>query len=704
MIGPAMKLTRTFKISGALVLLGVLLLVVRAVAGWEDEPWVPLGVILLVFSAPVFAVSATRHLMRGLLWRVGSRLLVSYLLIILIPLPFGLLLVWAGVYAATGQFAARRLEVVFEVALTDLEAAATPLFDRVAEARDEREVLLLLDDARRRLALPLPDLSAAWHSAGGSASVGPLSAGLLAPRDWFTAQPSRFATEIGDDDVLGVAVRRPAGTLVLALPIRDPLLARLESQTDIVIEGLSITRISSDDTGAGAAEAPEPPASGSDRDGKLTIKKGDRTITVSTGSPATSAEAPADGEKKERETAARPVGSGPLLGRWVVWGSRFERPVVDWSSGAPLPDDRIGVALRTSIALEYRRLFGRTPLTRSAEATDVGTLVLKTLRGFGWATLIAELLATLVAAILVARIARATRRLAAAFGEIEKGNFAHRARLGGKDQLAVLIGGFNRMAEHLEESVALRAERETLDRELRLARDLQRRLLPSPDFAFPGVEISADFRPAAAIGGDFYHFVAEGSGTLVVVIADVSGHGLPTGIVMASAKASLSALSSTGADTTAILTTLDEEIRRTTDRRTFVTLAHSRLRLADGRLELTNAGHLYPYRVTADGVLSTVENPSRPLGVGLPAEFSSVSSPLAPGDLWVFYSDGIVEAVDGDGEPFGFERLEALLRDSAGSSARELRDRILERWRAHTGGDEPEDDRTLLVVRILPRA
>jgi sigma-B regulation protein RsbU (phosphoserine phosphatase) len=256
------------------------------------------------------------------------------------------------------------------------------------------------------------------------------------------------------------------------------------------------------------------------------------------------------------------------------------------------------------------------------------------------------------------------------------------------------------MGAHLSASVAERAEKEAIEHELGVARDLQRRLLPPPDFSFPGFEIAVDFRPAAVIGGDFYDFVAE-KGKLTVVVADVSGHGLPTGIVMAAAKASLSALARSGSTGATLLTQLDEEILRTTDSRTFVTLAHLEFRVDDGTVVFTNAGHLYPYRVTREGAVSALENPARPLGLALPATFRTVTAPLAPGDIWIVLSDGIVEATaKGGDEEFGFERLEAVFARSAGMTAETVKEQILSAWRTFTLGDEPADDRTLVVLRV----
>jgi HAMP domain-containing protein len=691
------KTTRLFRWSGGIAIGAVAALILRSLAGLPENPIVPIAVLILIPAAPVFAVSATAHLLRGLLWRVGTRFLVSYLLIVGIPLPFLVLLGYSAAWMISGQLAARRTEAAFEARLSLLELAAQELSAGIS-LRDPKSRLARFEEIARTRAVDLPGLGFAWRERPGGPmeGAGPVAPGELLGRSWTLPGRSRSLAKLGDRRFLVVRVDPAPGELVLLIPIGDELLGRLEAETDIALDEASVRRTDGTDEKEVRVEGDASPRG-------ISIRTGDREYRPRPGgssAPASTAEA---SEPTERRTLARSLGSGPIEGRWVSWVASLDRPVIDWTSGKPVADDEVGLVVHTSIALEYRRLFGRRDLVAGAARSDSGSDVIRVLRSLGWTTLIVEIIATVIALILVFRIARATSRLGAGFSEIERGNFAFRASMRGRDQLTGLIDGFNRMAGHLEGAVAARAERELLERELSLARDLQRRLLPSSDFTFPRIEIATDFRPAAAIGGDFYHFIAEGAESLVVVIADVSGHGLPTGIVMASAKASLSALASTGADTAAILETLDEEIRRTTDRRTFVTLGHARLLPESGFLELTNAGHPYPYRVTAAGEVSTVEAPSRPLGVGLPTRFETIRSPLAAGDLWVFYSDGIVEALGPDGEPFGFERLERVLARCGGRGAAETRDEILAEWRTVAGRDEPEDDRTLLVLRILPK-
>ena len=659
-----MTLTRTFKVSGLALLAGILLVNLGGEAGFAELVKV-VGILAIVVASPVFGVSALRHLLRGLLWRVGSRLFVSYLLIGVFPLLLVAGLVSAALYILAGQFGARRAETRLLARLDALESKASEFAGRERTRRPEAATGSGSFDGWALL-----------PSTGVAEGDGPLGTGLgkvAAPEKGL-----RAFVRSGSRWFLVVARETKAGNLFLYRAADARLEDELSAEAGLNVRfGLGKTEAT--------ADAVSTQVEGSK--GNLKIDSPGQTTRVST---LNQAEREARGERK----------AGPGDGGWVVWFLPLGLPVIDAATGTTTKDDGAALLVRTSMPEEFQRLFGEARLSSSGKGA--GSVALAALKVLGVATGVVYILALLVASILVFRIARATRLLSRGFAQIEKRNFGVREKLSGRDQLAGLVNSFNDMAGHLETSVAARAEAEALGRELGIARDLQRRLLPSPDFAFPGVELAADFRPAAAIGGDFYHFLGEGETRLTVVIADVAGHGLPAGIVMASALASLSALSRGGTDTPTLLAHLDEEVRRTTERRAFVTLAHVRFDLAGRTAEFTNAGHIYPYRVAPDGSVSWVENPAKPLGAGRPVDRVTVTVPLVDGEVWVLLSDGVVEAMAPDGsEAFGFERLERALAPCGGRSAREVLDAVLAAWRVHTGGDDPEDDRTVVVVKIL---
>lgn len=660
-----MTLSRTFRVSAVLSALGIGLLVL--LRGTANHGFLTaMAIFLVVLAGPVFAVSAARHLIRGLLWRVGSRLLVSYVLIGVIPIPLVAGFLFAGTLILCGQLAGRRVEEALRSEARLLRAAAegfAPACRSDVPVRHTRFEALRAEHKE-----DLPGLEyVVWPGVGAPDSSADLPPVQLEPASASEEAAIRLAKWHESVYLVAPSSAGSAGDarLALAIPLGPALSERLRAMTGVRV-GFSTA------VAKKKARKPEPADAGEP-------KKGGALSASTSPSPATLA---------DRE--------------WVHWLVAVDVPIRDWESGEPVPDGRLAVTVHSSIGRELRTLFGNVRIG-SGSQTETGAVVFSVMKAIALFTLTLYLLALLLAGFLVFRIARATRRLSKGFAEIGRGNFAARVSLRGRDQLAELAESFNQMASHLQVSVSEKASHEVIERELETARTLQRRLLPPPDFSFPGLQIAADFRPTSAIGGDFYHFLSESPDQLTVVVADVSGHGLSAGIVMASAKASLSAFATTSRDAIAVLSTLDEEIRRTTDSRTFVTLAHLRFLFDEELVEFTNAGHLYPYRVEPLGAVTALENPSRPLGVRLPGNFTTVRAPLVPGDLWVLLSDGIVEALSPAGEVFGFPRLESLLARGAGGTAVETRDRVLAAWRDFTGGDLPADDRTLLVLKVVRR-
>ena len=671
-----MKTTRTFKVSGLASLAGALL------SAAPVEAVHVIGILALVFGIPVFAVSATRHLLRGLLWRVGSRLFVSYLLL-LAPLLFVLLFGVAAAFLVAGELAVRRAETAFTRREAALSAVTGDLASRFVSARDAAGRKAVFEELR---APDLPDLGYVYAAPGSALEMGGVPIAPSLPPPAWAATSDTFLARL-DQRLFAAALRKRGGSLLLVtLPLGAPFRRILERETGalISIRGVVVTEES-------------PRAAG----GKgVTIAMGAKTARITSDSDLTDPDPP---RRDPVEATAPPAGIGVWAGRWVAFPLFLPQPVLDWETGKPLEGRPILILVRSSLQAETRALFGSFRLGRGEKSLDTSRVVVTVMGALAVLTVVVYLLASLVSGILVFRIARATRRLSIGFAEIEKGNFAHRAVLKGHDQLSALLASFNAMAAHLGVSVREKAEKEALEHELTVARDLQRRLLPPADFACPGVEIAVDFAPAAAIGGDFYD-LSYAERLLTVSVADVSGHGLPAGLVMATAKASLGMLARTGSGGVRLMELLHEEILRTTERRTFVTLAHLVFDLGKGIVSYTNAGHPYPYRMRKDGTALALSNPARPLGLPLSGGWHTVEEPLAAGDCWVIFSDGLIEATRGTAarsdESWGFERLEEVLRAGPAPSAAALKDRILDAQRAFTHRTDTEDDRTLLVLRI----
>jgi len=401
--------------------------------------------------------------------------------------------------------------------------------------------------------------------------------------------------------------------------------------------------------------------------------------------------------KKDLEKSAHPRGQSPAGNSWLtresLYGISMERPLAIF--GGPSDKERIVLFIgQTSPRVLYRQIFEQ-------DVPEIGRIFWVIFIGLGAALFFVYLIALALAFALVGSIARNVNRLTRATQEIARGNFAFRIHSKSRDQIGDLARSFDGMAASTQDLLAETAEKKRLDGEIAAARTIQQKLLPAPEANLPGLRLVAHFEPADEIGGDYYDYMSMPDGRTAVTIGDVSGHGLPTGLLVAMVKAALSTQIESGLTGSALFARLNDLIHRSTDTRNYMTLALLAFDPASRQAELTNAGQLAPYRVSGGGAVESLSQPSFPLGLFERREFPTRSYKLESGDRLVLLTDGLVEAVDTSGDPFGFERLEALLKAYASSDAEELRGVLLDAVSRHTGSVHPEDDRTLVILTLL---
>jgi serine phosphatase RsbU (regulator of sigma subunit) len=374
--------------------------------------------------------------------------------------------------------------------------------------------------------------------------------------------------------------------------------------------------------------------------------------------------------------------------RPLLWWGDMSGPVRDLATGRTVLN-RLSVTLTSTPRTVQRHLFVSSGEVNSAAW---GTLLLVAALLFD-----VYVIAALMAGFMIVGLSRAVNRLSRATNAVRAGDFGVRIPVKRRDQIGDLQRSFNEMAAHLESSVAAAAQKEILEKELQIARNVQTSLIPSNLPAGEGIEFATLFEPSAAIGGDYFDVLRLTETEIAVVIADVSGHGLSTGLRMAMLKAALLILIEETQDPEEILRRLDSVVRNNDDR-TFVTATLAIVDLARGTLRLTNAGHPPTYLIRGKQV-QEILLPGSPLG-GLGQTYGKATVPMEPGDLVVWLSDGLIEAADGDSEPFGYDRVaETLAGGRAGQTATEVRDRLLSAIGGHVGNLPPEDDRTLVVMR-----
>ncbi len=390
-------------------------------------------------------------------------------------------------------------------------------------------------------------------------------------------------------------------------------------------------------------------------------------------------------------------GLDTLVHRWspnrILWAD-ITPSLSNWETGETEKQHRLVTFILNPLSNLLQYYFG-------SEASSYFNILRNVILSLAMLLMVAYIFAAMFAAVLIFSISRAVNRIEKGTKAVERGDFTYRIRMKPHNQLGEMAQSFDRMTESIASLLSSVAEKERLQSEIEIAASIQRNLLPKEGPQFRGVSFSAHFEPTASIGGDYYDVFNLDKSRLAVAIGDVSGHGLSTGLVMAMVKAAITTLVEEGADEKALFERLNELVYRSTERRAFMTLAFTIFDLAEGRIRHTNAGHLYPY-LLRNGQPSpiSIESPSLPLGVRDQITSRTVTVDLQEGDAIVYLSDGIVEAQNEFGDPFGFDHLETLLAEQTDRSPAAIRDQILDAVAKHSGTRPADDDRTVMVLRF----
>src|SRR3954454_8369617 len=245
-------------------------------------------------------------------------------------------------------------------------------------------------------------------------------------------------------------------------------------------------------------------------------------------------------------------------------------------------------------------------------------------------------------------------------------------------------------------------ERTRMREEIDYARKIQLSMLPQSGPQLGWMDLAAASLPATEVGGDYYEYFKLSDSKLVLVIGDVAGHGLATGLLLSGVRSCLYLLEEYLATPQRVFERLNHMVRRTTDKRTYMTLLCAVLDREAGTMTLVSAGH--PPVLVRDGKTGRFEEVGEgapPLGTFLEASYEPVQRPIAPGDLLVFYTDGLVEARNNQDQDYGDARLQRAVDRAANSrTVREIRDAILGDLSNFKGDQEQADDMTVVVVRL----
>ena len=242
---------------------------------------------------------------------------------------------------------------------------------------------------------------------------------------------------------------------------------------------------------------------------------------------------------------------------------------------------------------------------------------------------------------------------------------------------------------------------ERIQSEVKKAGEIQQALLPVSEFSFEGLTVSGEITTSSEIGGDYFDYFQLDKDRIGLLVADVSGHGVQSGMVTTAAKASLNCLISQGVDTPAgLLFGMNNAILATARQTLLMTCLIAVIDTKNGKVTFANAGHNFPYiHRSGSGLLMMLDSVSGfPLGFEENNSYGECLTSFEYGDTMLLYSDGIVECTDRAGEEFGYERLSASLAKNIHLKPSVLKRKLLREAELFTGSESFPDDVTIFIA------
>jgi sigma-B regulation protein RsbU (phosphoserine phosphatase) len=621
-----------------------------AAAGLPVPEWLsgPAGFVLFCFAL-LFAFRLFRYLVRRFLWRIRSKLIVSYLFIAVVPVVLllaffaiaGLLtlsLVASYMVASQVERTAQQLKVIAHAVAIGLD-------------RQSEHLPAMLE---RRLAPARalhPNLAYAYKRPDGALTVsGPAPQALP---EWLIARKefAGLVHEKGKQEVVRAAWSDGQAFLVLEIPLDEALSDAMEQRTGIrVVSGF---RVETRERGRG-----------------VRIDSAER-------------------ERASVRVRMQEAREQPGMPTFAL----ADR--TDWETGKTEVEP---LQIRLQPTLLIRQL--------SPTSKDIGdALLVRGMTFVGVLFLVVYSVALVLGLMLARSVTKSVHALSRGTERLRAGDFSAQIQVRSRDQLGELAESFNMMARGIQDLLREQAEKERLEEELRIARQIQMSLLPQGTVGVAGLRIAALCLPAAEVGGDYYDLLPLEGSRLGVVVADVSGKGTSAALYMAELKGLVLSLARVYDSPGKLLKEANGILSANMDSRSFVTMTYAVFDVAARRMRYARAGH---------NPIIQLEHASRrtrvlaPQGLGLgidrgprfDAILEEAEVPLAAGDVFLFFTDGVSEAMNERSELFGEDRLRELLEHKQALDSDALKEAILADVRGFVGGASQHDDMTLVILKV----
>ncbi|MBN1442483.1 MAG: SpoIIE family protein phosphatase [Planctomycetes bacterium] len=320
-------------------------------------------------------------------------------------------------------------------------------------------------------------------------------------------------------------------------------------------------------------------------------------------------------------------------------------------------------------------------------------------------SLLACLFATIASFFVATFLTRGIRTLVKDLRQVSQGDLNHQSALDSADELGDMARTFNLMTSNLLAAQETKLAQKAMEQELSVAMSIQSRLLPSTVPSIPGIDVAIYYQPAKEVGGDYYDFLPIDEHHLGIVIADVSGKGVPGSLVMTMTRSLLRMAAAGEAAPDLTVREVNRCLSADMNPGMFVTLLYLVLNTSSREVRLVRAGHNAPLLFRASQRKLIHVSP-RGIAIGLDHHGALFDSELEvqkfgieKGDVLVAFTDGVTEAKSPTGEDFGEQRLYRLIGSHHSSSAQILVDSVVSEIQQHQGEADRSDDISLLVLR-----
>jgi sigma-B regulation protein RsbU (phosphoserine phosphatase) len=611
----------------------------------------------------------TRIGLRRAIWRLRNRLIVTYVLIAVVPILLIITLVGLGGYLMASQIAIYLVRSDLDRRVASLEAAVEGL-------------TLAKPGARQEMMRQTGEIDTK-HFPGIGFLIEEGSSTLRWPENAAVDAPLKLPTNSGGIALLqgryyawSSAVR--AGARFTALM---PLTRRYLCE---MVPGLGDVYFLQPST---------PPVVGQKKRGRFTSK--------------------ALGNQWFAPTPAGGDAPGTPLPPPV---NRFDLDVA-WPSPVVVTDWTHPESTRSAVLWVHTRFSALFQILLSGNLDEFQGAVLIAFYVVSIAFLVVGIIGLMIGVSLTRTITGAVHSLYEGTQRVMRGDFSHLIKVSGRDQLADLSSSFNSMTQNLERLLAVAKEKERLQAEIEIAREVQEQLYPKTAPVMRTLHIIGMCQPARMVSGDYYDYQAVPGNKLAIAIGDVAGKGISAALLMASIQsalrmelrgslervAELAAPSNTPVNgfrlsTAQMVSDLNQQLYATTSAEKYATFCLALYDEESGTVTYTNAGHLPPILIR-NGTATSLDVNGTVVGAFPFSKYDESKVQLESGDLLVCYTDGITEPENEYGEMFGEERLIELVSKHADREDTKIIETVMEAVRQWTHSPELTDDMTVLLAR-----